>query len=185
MDAPLLKRAIDASLTELRRYMPWAAAEPEDVDAKAERLRQFRGRFDLGADFTYGIFDPNESECLGGTGLHTRPGPNAREIGYWIATAHTRKGYATEACNALLQVAFRVDRVPRVEIHCEPSNIASAVVAKKIGMKLEGTLRAAAVRPDGSLRDTLVFSAIAAELEELPASKLSVQAFGAVGERLI
>jgi RimJ/RimL family protein N-acetyltransferase len=184
-DAPLLQRAIDASLTALRPYMPWAAAEPEPVDAKTERLRQFRGLFDLGQDFLYGVFDRALQECLGGAGLHTRQGAGIRELGYWIATAHTKKGYATEACNALLQVAFRVDGVPRAEIRCEPANAASAAVARKIGMKLDGTLRANTVRPDGSVRDTLVFSALKAELDTLPCTALSVQAFGAVGERLL
>src|SRR4051794_18902236 len=57
-DAPKLQAAIDASLGELRRYMPWAQAEPEPIEQKQIRLRQFRGRFDLGEDFVYGIFDP-------------------------------------------------------------------------------------------------------------------------------
>ena len=184
-DAPLLQKAIDASLGELRPWMPWAAAEPEPIDAKIARLRQFRGRFDLGEDFIYGVFDASERECLGGTGLHTRQGPMMREIGYWIATAHTKKGLATEASSALVQVAFRVDGVTRVEIRCDPDNAASAAVARKVGMKLEGTRRADTVRPDGSVRDTLVFAAIKAELDELPARNLSVQAFDVVGERLL
>jgi hypothetical protein len=36
--------------------MPWAAAEPKPLEEKAELLRVFRGRFDLGEDFVYGIF---------------------------------------------------------------------------------------------------------------------------------
>jgi len=184
-DAPLLQRAIESSLAHLRQFMPWAQREPETVETRTERLRQYRGAFDLGQDFVYGIFDPKETEVLGGTGLHTRQGPLIRELGYWIAQGHTRKGYATEVCNALLQVAFRIDQVPRVEIRCEPANVASAAVARKIGMKLDGTLRANTIRPDGSVRDTLLFSALKAELDELPARGLSVQAFGAVGERLM
>ncbi len=184
-DAAKAQLAIDASLPELRRFMPWAAAEPEPIEQKQIRLRQFRGRFDLGEDFVYGIFDPAENEVMGGTGLHTRLGPFIREIGYWIATAHTKKGLATEAASAMMQVAFRVDGVPRVEIRCEPDNVGSVGVAKKLGMKLEGTRRADTVRPDGSVRDTLVFSALKAELDELPCRNLSVQAWGAVGERLL
>jgi RimJ/RimL family protein N-acetyltransferase len=183
-DAPLLQRAIESSITHLREFMPWAEREPEPIEARTERLRQFRGLFDLGQDFVYGIFDKTEQECLGGSGLHTRQGPLMRELGYWIAKDHTRKGYATEACNALLQVAFRVDQVPRVEIRCEPTNVASASVAKKLGMKLDGTLRANTIRSDGSVRDTLLFSALKAELDELPCRSLSVQAYGSVGERL-
>jgi RimJ/RimL family protein N-acetyltransferase len=180
-DAPNVQRAIDASLRELRAFMPWAHAEPEPSDAKAERLRQFRGRFDLGQDFLYGVFVGDE--CVGGCGLHTRQGPTIREIGYWIATAHTKKGFATEVALALLHVALRVDRVPRVEIRCEPDNHASAAVAKKIGMKLEGTLRANVIQPDGSVRDTLLFAAIAADLDALPT--LDVRAESATGERLL
>ncbi len=182
-DAPNVQRAIDGSLKELRVFMPWAAAEPEPVETKAERLRQFRGRFDLGQDFVYGVFLRDEKECIGGAGLHTRQGPTIREIGYWIATAHTKKGYATELASALVHVALRVDRVPRVEIRCDPDNLASIAVAKKIGMKLEGTLRANVIQPDGSVRDTVLFSAIAAEIDALP--PIEIRAEGALGERLL
>ena len=54
--------------------MPWAADEPKPVEEKAELLRFFRGRFDLGEDFVYGVFARDESEVVGGTGLHTRIG---------------------------------------------------------------------------------------------------------------
>lgn len=165
--------------------MPWAQAEPEELDQKRERLRSFRGRFDLGIDFIYGIFDSTEKEVIGGTGLHTRQNTTNREIGYWIATPHTRRGYATEVCNALLQVAFRIDQVPRVEIRCDPANVASSGVALKIGMKLDGVMRGDTVTPSGSVRDTAVYSAQKGELESLPTSNLVVQAFDVVGERLI
>ncbi len=180
-DAENAQRAIDASLKELRAFMPWAQAEPEKIEEKADRFRHFRGRFDLGQDFLYGVFLGDE--CVGGCGLHTRQGPTIREIGYWIATPHTKKGFASEIALGLLHVALRVDHVPRAEIRCEPANVASSAVAKKIGMKLEGTLRANVVQPDGSVRDTLLYSAIASELDALP--KIEVRAEGALGERLL
>ncbi len=49
----------------------------------------------------YGIFDSNETVVLGGSGLHTRIGPGALEIGYWVQADHIGKGYATEVCAAL------------------------------------------------------------------------------------
>ena len=55
-DAPLLKDAVDSSLEHLRRWMPWAYDEPQEVDQKAALLRRFRGQFDLGQDFVFGIF---------------------------------------------------------------------------------------------------------------------------------
>ena len=64
--------------------MVWATHEPENLQMKIERLRRWRGAFDLGQDFTYGVFNREETQVLGGSGLHTRAGIGAREIGYWI-----------------------------------------------------------------------------------------------------
>ena len=90
-DAPLAKAAIDSSLDHLRLWMPWAHAEPTTVEEKAELFRFFRDSFDRGEDFVYGILDPDGSEVIGGTGLHTRVGPGAFEIGYWIRRARGRR----------------------------------------------------------------------------------------------
>ena len=79
-DAPLLKDAVDSSLEHLRAWMPWAHDEPQTLDEKAELLRIFRGNFDLGQDFVYGIFSADESKVLGGTGLHTRVGAKLRDF---------------------------------------------------------------------------------------------------------
>ncbi len=184
-DAPKVKAAIDSSLVELMRFMPWAHGEPTDVETKAALLRQFRGRFDLGQDFTYGVFDRAEQRVLGGTGLHTRQGPHIREIGYWIATSETGKGLATEVASALVQVAFRVDHVGRVEIRTLPENAASVAVARKVGVQLEGTARGSQVWHDGTTRDMLVFAATPADLERMPARLVPIEAYGATGDRIL
>ena len=73
--------------------MPWAAHEPTSLDDKAELLRTFRGRFDLGEDFVYGVFAGDESEVIGGSGLHTRVGSGSLEIGYWVRASHVGRGF--------------------------------------------------------------------------------------------
>ena len=115
-DAPLLKKAVDESLEHLQPWMPWTNQEPEPVEAKAVRLRKFRGSFDLDDDYLYGIFNKDETEVVGATGLHTRIGKNALEIGYWTHVDHINQGLATEVAAALTKVAFEVNRVSRVEI---------------------------------------------------------------------
>ena len=55
--------------------MPWVAHEPEPLQQKTERLREFRAMFERDEDFIYAIFDAADSEVLGGTGLHPRAGP--------------------------------------------------------------------------------------------------------------
>src|SRR5262245_61224558 len=82
-DAAPLQEALIESRDHLLPWLPWAAEEPTSVDRKIEMLRLFRGRFDLGEEFVYGVFDKRERRVLGGAGLHSRVGPSAYEIGYW------------------------------------------------------------------------------------------------------
>jgi RimJ/RimL family protein N-acetyltransferase len=139
-DARLLQQAIEQSLDHLRPWMPWTEKEPEPWEAKIGLLRTFRGNFDLDKDYVYGIFDSNETKVLGGTGLHTRRGEGAREIGYWIHSDFLNQGLATEAAAALVKVAFEVDGVERVEIHCDPGNVSSAAIPRKLGFQHVATL---------------------------------------------
>jgi len=183
-DAAALKSAVDASLEHLRPWIPWARDEPQTLDQKVELLRQYRGKFDLGRDRIYGIFDRAESELLGGTGLHDRVGEGARELGYWIAERHTRKGYTTEATAALVRAGFEIDLLQRIEIHCEPENVASVAVARKLGFRHDGTLRARLPRREGSSADCMIWSMLRAEFAESPCARAGSSAFDAIGRQL-
>lgn len=184
-DAPLLKDALDTSLDHLRPWMPWAADDPQPVEEKEELLRRFRGQFDLGADFVYGIFAPDEREVIGGTGLHTRIGDHALEIGYWIRASRVRCGYARESAAALTRVAVRVCGVDRVEIRVDPANEASLRVPRRLGFKEEATLRRRLPSPTGGPpRDVVVFTLFAGELDGSRAVSTAVEAYDAVGRLL-
>jgi len=174
-DAPQVKAAVDRNREHLAE-MPWIRFEPQTLDEKLQLLRRFRGEFDLDQDYTYGIFLGDQ--YIGGTGLHTRVGPNAREIGYWIAREHAGQGLATEAAAALTRVGFEVDGVARIEIHCAPWNRASARVAEKLGYTHEATLRGRATDAAGAPRDAMIwtrFSTLEAPLE----------AFDGLGRKLL
>ena len=186
-DAPLLKDAVDSSLEHLRAWMPWAHAEPQPLSEKVELLRRFRGSFDLGRDFVYGIFSPDESEVVGGTGLHTRIGDDAFEIGYWIRSSRVRQGFATEAVAALTRVAFEVCGVERVEIHVEPANTASLGIPRTLGYREEAILRRR-LPPYGESaerRDEAVFVLFDDELAATPSAAVSVAAYDGAGDRLL
>jgi RimJ/RimL family protein N-acetyltransferase len=181
-DAPLLKDALDTSLDHLRPWMPWAADEPKPLEEKAELLRTFRGRFDLGEDFVYGIFTRDETEVVGGTGLHTRVGPGALEVGYWVRASRVGHGVAREAAGALTAAAFRVCGVDRVEIHVEPSNVASLRIPRALGFTEEGTLRRRLPGSEGDApRDAVVFALFADELEASPVAAVPLEAYDLLG----
>ncbi|HUY71408.1 MAG TPA: GNAT family protein [Gaiellaceae bacterium] len=178
-DAPLVKEAIDSSLEHLREFMDWAWAAPEPLEVIEERLGAFGELFADGRGWVYGLFSADESEYLGGAGLHPRLAPGALEIGYWIRASRVRQGLATEAAGALTQIAFSWCDVEHVEIHVDPANGASLGVPAKLGYSREGVLakRLPPVKPGGERRDMVVFSLSAEELAGSPCAEAFVEAF--------
>jgi RimJ/RimL family protein N-acetyltransferase len=183
-DAPLLKRAVDASLADLQRHLAWALDDPQPLAAKVELLRQFRGKFDLGQEFAYGIFDRGESEVLGGTGIRAGPDDGASEIGYWIASSHQGRSLATEAAASLVRVAFEVDEQALLEIHCDPENPASAAVARKLGFRHEATLKSRVPRRGRQRADRMIWTLLFEDYPSTPCASASVRAFDAVGRTI-
>lgn len=178
-DAPAMKAAIDVSIEHLRPWMPWAHHEPTDLDTKVNLLRRFRGQFDLGQDFIYGIFSQDESRVLGGTGLHPRVGLEAREIGYWIRADAINQGFATEAAGALTRVGFEFFGLTRMEIHCDVANARSAAVPRKLGYTHEATLRRRL--PGGSHpHDVMVWTLFADEYADAPSARIGLEAYDAL-----
>ncbi|WP_437658915.1 GNAT family N-acetyltransferase [Sorangium sp. So ce1182] len=184
-DAPRLEQAIASSLEHLRPWMPWARSQSQDLDAQVALLRRFRGDFDHGRDFHYGVFDRDDRELYGGTGLHTSAGEGARAIGYWLRADQTGKLLATELAAALTQVAFRVDGVRRVEIHCDPLNVRSVEVARRLGFTCEGTLRQRLPGPDGTRRDEMIWTLHEEEYPSSPAASAEIEAYDALGRRVL
>jgi RimJ/RimL family protein N-acetyltransferase len=186
-DARLLKDAVDSSLEHLRAWMPWAWDDPRPLSETVALLRRFRGQFDLGQDFVYGIFDRGETEVLGGTGFHTRVGEDAFEIGYWIRASRTGQGLATEATAALTRAGIEVCGVDRIEIRVEPGNEPSIAIPRKLGYREEARLRRRLEpHPNQSgRRDTVVFTLFADEYPQSFCASARLEASDAVGERVL
>lgn len=72
---------------------------------------------------------------------------NTWMLGYIFNNDYYGNGYATEACRAVLQYAFRVMGVYRVIAKCSPENEASWKLLERIGMRQEGrSLRCASIK---------------------------------------
>lgn len=183
-DAPLLKTAAEQSREHLLPWMPWA--ERVGVDALqdyVDRMRRFRGQFDLGQDFVYGILNLDETRALGGCGLHTRLGEGAREIGYWIHADFINQGLATETSAALTKVAFEILKMKRVEIHCDPNNMRSAAVPKKLGFQMEAVLRKRLKQSETQWRDTMIWTLFVEDYPNSAAYRAEIEAFDVMGRR--
>ena len=183
-DASMLQEATAASKEHLLPFMPWAADEPQAVEQKVELMRRFRGLFDRGEDYVYGIFDQNESRALGGTGLHTRHGEDALEIGYWLHKDFINRGFVTESTAALTKVAFQLYHMERIEIHCSIENLASAAVPRKLGYIHEAMRRRLGFAHGGKT-DQMIWTLFADEYPSTPCAVAEIKAFDIVGNNLL
>jgi RimJ/RimL family protein N-acetyltransferase len=153
-DAGVIAAAVGASLEHLRPWMPWATPEAADLRTQLVRVAESDELWETGTGFIYVMIvrdsepagappeptgragDP-DGEFVGTIGMHRMAADDAVEIGYWIASAKTRRGYATAAARALTPVALELSGARRVEIHCDEANTASAAIPRKLGYRLD------------------------------------------------
>ena len=96
-----------------------------------------------------------------------------------------RRLQEAETAAALTKVAFEVHGVDRVEIHCDPANVRSAAVPKKLGFAHEATLRRRTLSGDGGRGDSMVWTLFAQQYPGSPAAAAEIEAFDAAGTRLL
>jgi len=185
-DAPLLKGAVDSSLDHLLPWMPWARFEPQSVADKVELCRMFRGQFDLDQNYVYGIFSPDETEQLGGSGFHKRANEGSLEIGYWVAASALGRGIATEVTAVQTRAGFELAGLDRIDIQVEPDNERSIAIPRKLGFTEDGKLRRRleAHEPEGPARDSVIFSMLREELAGSPCMQYEYVGYDVLGVQL-
>jgi len=93
------------------------------------------------------------------------------EIGYtWYSKSYQRTGVNTECKYLLLKHAFETLDTIAVEFRTNKYNNASRNAIERIGAKQDGVLRNHLINPDGSLRDSVVFSITNQEWESVKQS---------------
>ncbi len=133
-DVDAVFQAVTESLDHLRPWMPWAAAYSRQ--SAAEFLARAAQDWENGTEYGYAI--TTGGALAGGCSLMARIGPGGLEIGYWVHRAYTRRGLATEAAATLVQQAFRLPGIERVEIVHDELNAASGGVPRKLGFTEAG-----------------------------------------------
>jgi RimJ/RimL family protein N-acetyltransferase len=92
------------------------------------------------------------------------------EVAYAVDPARWGAGVAVEAVRAIVAFARAELSLHRVEAHVDPKNVASARVAHKLGLTLEGTLRDH-VRTRAGYADTAVYASVPAAEEGVGADR--------------
>jgi RimJ/RimL family protein N-acetyltransferase len=90
--------------------------------------------------------------------------PDVVEIGHaWLEPGAQRTGVFPASCLLMLAHAFEAFGVHRVTLKTDARNARSRAAIAKVGGRFEGILRAHLPAADGRVRDTAMFSIVAAE----------------------
>lgn len=132
-------------------------ASREEALAWVERQRQHHIR---GTGFSFSIAETGTDRSVGQIGLWTRElGQGRAQAGYGVVASARGQRFAASALLALLEFAWTIPELHRVELYIEPWNLASVRSADYAGFQREGLLRSHQ-EIAGERRDMLLYAAV-------------------------
>ena len=157
--AGLISAASDGELWQL-----WYTSVPKPDDMAGEVSRRM-ALAQAGSMLPFTVVHAPTGEIVGMTTYMNIDAVHGRvEIGFtWYANRMQRTGLNTEAKLLLLQHAFDTLGCIAVEFRTHVFNQQSRRAIERLGAKLDGILRSHQRARDGTLRDTCVYSIVAAE----------------------
>jgi RimJ/RimL family protein N-acetyltransferase len=163
--APLEAAARDGELWNLR-----VTSVPAPGEARAYVETALKGQED-GHMLPFAVIDGASGAVIGTTRYHDIvPAVERLEIGYtWYARSWQRTHVNTSAKSLLLQHAFETLGARLVGWRTDNFNFASQRAIERLGAKKDGVLRHHALRRDGTVRDTVMYSLAAGEWAEVKA----------------
>lgn len=160
--------AADGELWKLRVT---SVPEPEQTRAYIETALQMR---EAGERFAFAVIDDASRRVLGSTSYHDiLPAVKRLEIGYtWYAQSLQRSHVNTTAKLLMMGHAFETLGCRTVGWRTDNFNFASQQAIERLGARKDGVIRGHALRRDGSIRDTVMYSMTAGEWPESKAQLL-------------
>lgn len=156
---------------ELWKIRVTSVPEPGEVRSYIETALQGR---EQGHRFAFAVVDDYSGTVLGTTSYHDiAPSVRRLEIGYtWYAKSVQRTHVNTSAKLLLLAHAFGTLGCHVVGWRTDNFNFASQRAIERLGAKKDGVLRGHALRRDGTIRDTVMYSMRSGEWPEARAQLL-------------
>jgi RimJ/RimL family protein N-acetyltransferase len=157
-------RAVADAVGDGRLWELWYTSVPSPETAAAWIDAALAQREQTGS-LPFTIRDRADDRIIGCTRYFNLATEHRRlEIGHtWYRASVQRSAANTEAKLLLLTHAFETLGCRGVELRTHHMNVASRGAIERLGARLDGILRHHQVMPDGSLRDTCVYSIIAPE----------------------
>ncbi len=165
----LRRAAADGELWTIRVT---SVPEPGDTRGYIERALQ---AFAEGHRLAFAVLDATSGEVIGSSSYHDIVAAVERlEIGYtWYAKSRQRTHVNASAKLLLMRHAFETLGAKLVGWRTDNFNFASQRAIERLGARKDGVLRHHAVRRDGTIRDTVMYSMTAGEWPEAKAELLA------------
>ncbi|WHZ10583.1 MAG: Acetyltransferase, GNAT family [Burkholderiaceae bacterium] len=156
---------------ELWKIRVTSVPEPEKTRAYIEEALAMR---EAGSRFPFAVLDTNDGAVLGSTSYHDIvPAVRRVEIGWtWYARRCQRTHVNTTAKLLLLTHAFETLQCHVVGWRTDNFNHASQRAIERLGARRDGVIRGHALRRDGTIRDTVMYSLRSGEWPEVKAQLL-------------
>ena len=150
---------------ELWRLRITSVPEPENTHAYVETALRMR---EAGDRFAFAVTDTATGEVRGTTSFHDIvPALRRVEIGYtWYAKRWQRTHVNTTCKLLMLTHAFDALQCHVVGWRTDNFNFASQQAIERLGARKDGVLRGHALRRDGTIRDTVMYSLRSGEWPE-------------------
>ena len=167
-EAGLRAAAADGALWNIRVT---SVPEPEQTLKYIEDALQMRAD---GNRFAFAVTDTASGEVLGTTSYHDIiPAARRVEIGYTWYAQRVQRSHVNTTCKLLmLQHAFDTLACNVVGWRTDNFNFASQAAIERLGAKKDGVIRGHAMRRDGTIRDTVMYSMRSGEWPEAKAQLL-------------
>jgi N-acetyltransferase len=152
----------------------WMPARPLTADTMDSWLKKAIHAESQGLEYPFVVVRLEDDRVIGSTRyLDVQEDDRTVEIGWtWYSPAAWGGVVNPEAKYLLLRHAFEDWRAIRLALKTDIKNVHSQAAIRKLGARFEGTLRNHRIRPDGSYRDTALFSITESEW---PAVKLRLE----------
>jgi len=164
-EAGLRAAAADGELWKLRVT---SVPEPDATRAYIDTALQMK---QAGNRMAFVVQDSRSGEVIGCSSYHDIvPAVRRLEIGYtWYAARCQRTGVNTSAKWLLMQHAFETLGAQVVGWRTDNFNHASQRAIERLGAHRDGVIRHHALRRDGTVRDTVMYSLLVGEWPEVKA----------------
>jgi RimJ/RimL family protein N-acetyltransferase len=162
-------------LEDIFRWIPYSMKTPQDFERLIDKAFDEQER---GESVVFATVERNSGRTIGSTRFMNSDRNHRRvEIGStWIAPAWQRTAINSEAKYLMLRQAFEVWKCMRVELKTDALNQKSRNAILRLGAKEEGTLRRHLATWSGRVRDTVYFSILDDEWEQVKVRLKAIRA---------